>query len=154
MLTSEIKGDIGDDIFRRLGEWQEQDPFRLAQEIRGIMIGENERFLKAGIDVYDQPMDPVKPSTIDRGRGGFGPPLIPRFDASWPIARFEVAVAKEGTTGYLIRAGWPGVEFAKYHQTGTKHMAARPIAGFRDSTNAQIDEATDRECRRYLDGQE
>jgi hypothetical protein len=148
MISFEMKGNLQGTI-DRIGRWRAIDPIPLARRLREILIEENAEGLKRGVDADGVEMAELRESTVERGRGGFGPPLIPRFSASWPIARFEVAIAREGD-GYLIRAGWPGVEFAKYHQTGTKHMAARPIAGFRPSTNAQIDEAMAEFIARFI----
>jgi hypothetical protein len=149
MISFEITGNLTDHLFSMLRGLRDADPIKLALRAKQILIEENERGLKAATNADGTETADLRPSTIERGRGGFGPPRIPRFDASWPIARFEVAVARQGEHGFLVRAAWPTVPqvIVRSHQGGSKKrdgtilMVARPVAGIRPSTGAQLEEA-------------
>lgn len=149
MIDFEVRGQLSDHLFSMLRGLRDPDPIKLAKTVEKILVEENERGLKAGTDADGSETAELEESTKRRGRGGFGPERIPRFSSSWPIAKFEVAVARQGEHGYIVRAGWPSAGMLpKYFQEGTKKkdgsilMKARPIAGIRPTTRAQLEEAT------------
>jgi hypothetical protein len=158
MLEFKLTNRINKKAMDQIRNLENPDLTPLAQKIEEIIKGENERRLKAGENFDGKTTAPLKPSTIERGRGGFGPPRIPRFDGSWPIAKFEIVIEKTGKYALAIRAGWPTVPYSKYHQTGTKKkdgsvlMAARPLAGISTSTRAQLKQASDKFARDLLRG--
>jgi len=141
MIDFEVRGELTDHLFSMLRGPRDPDPIRLAQRTREILIQENERLLKSGRDVDGSETAPLKESTIRRGRGGFGPPRLPRISASRLVTRFEVAVARQGDHGYVVRAGWPGLNFVGYLNDGTSHMEARRFVGITASCREQLEEA-------------
>ena len=147
MIDIEVKGALSDHLFPMLRGLRDVDPLRFGARIERILVEENERGLRDGFNADGSKTDELEASTIRRGRGGYGPPRIPRFGRSWPIAGFKVEVEQEGEYGCSIRAGWPlAGKLPLYFQEGTKdkdgtrRMVARPIAGLRPTTRAQLEE--------------
>jgi hypothetical protein len=89
-----------------------------------------------GKDRDGVPFRPVAEATMGR-RGGGGPPLAPRYQASRIITRYVARVRAEGTR-LLISAGWPGLSWVRYHITGTRHMPRRDPSGIRPAAMDRV----------------
>lgn len=130
MIRLRISGDNFDPIIRMVDRVSHPDLTPLAETLRGIMIRDNREGLLAGTDSFGDPMTALEPSTIKRGRGGDGPPLVPRGDASRAISDYRVEVEQE--PGRMVLTGlWPSTTFVHYHVTGTKYMVSRDPTGLR-----------------------
>lgn len=134
MIGIRIAGDFaGGPLMRLLGELERPDLRPLAETLRGIMIEDNRSGLLAGTDRNGKPMAPVRQSTIDRGRGGDGPPLNPRESSSRAVADYDVEIQDNTRGGQTLIGGWRGTPFVKYH-TGVDSRtgrAERNIVGIR-----------------------
>lgn len=131
-------GDSLERLAQQLADLQDPDLMSLALDLRQAIIEGNEQGLLAGLDKDGVPFAPLKESTIKRGRGGFGPPLSPRYSASQLVDRLRVDIEPGGAAGVRVKASWPGVTHLKYHKTGTRNMARRNPAGIRPGTRARI----------------
>lgn len=131
-------GDSLERLAQQLADLQDPDLMSLALDLRQAIIEGNEQGLLAGLDKDGVPFAPLKESTIKRGRGGFGPPLSPRYSASQLVDRLRVDIEPGGAAGVRVKASWPGVPQLRYFKTGTKYMARRNPAGIRPGTRARI----------------
>lgn len=127
-------------IVEELQRLQDPDLMPLALDLKEAIVQGNREGLLAGTDGDGVPFAPLKPSTYKRGRGGLGPPLIPRYNASQLIDRFRVEIQPGGVEGVRLKATWPGVPQLKYFKTGTKHMARRNPSGIRPATRKKIEQ--------------
>lgn len=132
MIRLRVSGDNFDDIIHMVDRMSHPDLTPLAERLREIMIRDNRDGLLASTDSFGDPMTPVMESTIRRGRGGDGPPLVPRGDASAAISDYRVGIEQE--PGRIVLEGlWPSTPFIHHHVTGTKHMPSRDPTGLRPS---------------------
>lgn len=143
MIRLKVSGGNFDPLIAMVGRMARPDLSPLAESIRDVMIADNRDGLLAGTDSFGDRMDDVEESTIRRGRGGFGPPTIPRFSASQLIDRFRVTIDPTSDGGFSIKGNWPGVPQVEFFRTGTVHMAARNPIGIRPDTRARIQQAID-----------
>lgn len=132
MISFGVIGDLSH-VRDRLAHWANVDLLPLANKIAETIKLDNELSVGMdGIDANGEPFDPILDSMWWRGRGGepkgrpnqgsrggFGPPLAPRFRSSRIVSGFKVSVEVD-SSGYLIIAGWPGLDWVKYHQKGFK----------------------------------
>lgn len=132
MIRLRVSGDNFDDIIAMCDRMSHPDLTPLAERLREIMIRDNRDGLLASTDSFGDPMTALEPSTIRRGRGGDGPPLVPRGDASRAISDYRVEV-EPGDRGITLIGLWPTTPFIHYHVTGTKHMVSRDPTGLRPS---------------------
>lgn len=106
----------------------------LGHRIARIAEVDNARARTAGLDREDVPFAPLrgarplKPSEIRR-RGGPGPPLAPKGPASRVIAGFVVEVVPNPEGGIVVRGSWPGLDWMRFHASGTRDMPRRDPAG-------------------------
>lgn len=128
MIQLKISGAYFDDIIAYLETLEHPDLRPLAEDVKGIMVQDNRQMMLAQTDIFGDRVDDVEQSTIKRGRGGDGPPRVPRGEESRMIADYEVDV-QETTNGYLLSGEWPNTPFVHFHSTGTKHMVARDPVG-------------------------
>lgn len=136
-------GDSLERLAQQLADLQDPDLMPLALDLREAIIEGNEQGLLAGLDKDGVPFAPLKESTIKRGRGGFGPPLSPRYSASQLVDRLRVDIEPGGEAGVRVKASWPGVTHLKYHKTGYlardgSRVPPRNPAGIRPGTRARI----------------
>lgn len=144
MIGIEVKGGLSDQLFSMLRSLRDADPMKLGQDVARILVEENARGIAAGTDADGSETAPLAESTIRRGRGGYGPARAPRISGSRIVTAFEAAPFRVGEHEVIVRAGWPGFGAARFFQSGTRHMPARPVAGIRPSTRAQLEEAAHR----------
>lgn len=112
---------------RRLARMDNTRPVHWkAQQI--LKDGKREQLLQ-GVDWRGRPFAKLKPSTLKR-RKGTGPPLSPRRGDSRSITHYYVAIDHVGPGEMHVEADWQ-LAWMRYHNTGTRHMAARPPGGFR-----------------------
>lgn len=97
--------------------------------------GKKEQLLQ-GVDWRGRKFAPLKASTLKKRRGK-GPPLSPRYAESRFVTHYYVLVDPAGPGQVAIEADW-SLSFSRYHNTGTKHMAARPPGGFRSKDMAKV----------------
>lgn len=127
----------------------------LSKEVARIIEEGNREGILAGTDAEGKPFADLAPSTIRRGRGGFGPPTAPRNSASQVIDRFRVVVEKGYGNEYVVRASWPGATHIRFFATGAKYRAGseragqyrtpiRNVVGIRPATMRKLEEATGR----------
>lgn len=151
MIQLRVSGDSFDDIIRFLDATSTPDLMPLAQEIGEIMVEGNRVGLLAGTDLFGDRMADLEESTIERGRGGDGPPLVPRGAGSRAISDFQ-ARYEEIPGGVRIIGEWPGTPFIRFHSDGfvvhTRHgskaVPPRDPVGIRPGTASLMGEAVDR----------
>lgn len=107
---------------------------------RIFLDGKKEQLLR-GVDWRGKRFERLKPSTLKR-RKGKGPPLVPRGEDSRPITHYYVIVDPAGPGRVAVEADWH-LPWMKYHNSGTKNMAARPAGGFRSQDVEKAAEALD-----------
>lgn len=142
MIRLRIKGGNFDPIIAMVDRLARPDLTPLVVRLREIMIQDNREGLLAGTNADGSRAADVKESTIRRGRGGDGPPRVPRDAASRMIADYRVEV-QEASDRTLLIGMWPDTAFVHFHSTGTKHMAARDPTGIRPDGQEQIRSALD-----------
>lgn len=135
-----------DELAARLGAvaTAAADPMPLAEEVKAILIAENERQLLAGVDLDGSETARLRPATIRRGRPGDGPARVPRSSSSRLIAGFDVAISPGGAHGFEVVGSWPLVPFARHLDDGTKWMLPRPFIGVSPTTLALLEDAAHR----------
>lgn len=104
----------------------------LAESVREAMIEDNRDGLLAGTDAAGAAFVPVAESTIKRGRGGEGPPLVPRDASSRMIAAYDVRI-RATIDSILLVGSWPGLDWVRYHSSGAarSHLPRRDAVGIR-----------------------
>lgn len=141
MIRLKVSGANFDAIFRLIDVLAHPDLRPLAERVKQIMLDDNRNGLLAGLDSFGDAMEPVKQSTIKRGRGGDGPPLAPRYGASRAIADYRVDIV-EGDNRTLLIGTWPNSPFIHFHAgAGTKWMVARDPVDVRPAGQILIGEA-------------
>lgn len=148
MISGKVSGEGSlDDLMRYIARFASPDLVPLSLDIKKAIEDGNREGLLAQTNGDGSRADDLRPSTIKRGRGGFGPPRVPRNSGSQLIDRFRVEVEPNSTGGFRLQAGWVGVPQALYFKTGTKnpgglgvHMVARNPCGIRPQTRARINE--------------
>jgi hypothetical protein len=133
-------GDSLEEIVRQLQTLEDPDLYPLALDLKEAIVEGNREGLLAGLDADGVPMAELKESTIRRGRGGFGPPTIPRYSGSQLIDRFRAEIQPTAEGGVRIKANWDGVPQVQFFKTGTRDMARRNPAGIRPATRERIGE--------------
>jgi hypothetical protein len=104
-------------------------PAPMAERLRVLFVEGKRAQLLAGHDAQGTPFAPLAASTL-RYRKGFGPPLVPNEGASKLIAGYVVTITTEPAQ-IRVEAGWPGLDWVRYHQSGTRRMPQRDPGGFR-----------------------
>jgi hypothetical protein len=145
--ASGISGNL-DEILAQLHRIQNPDLRPLAEQVAEVIVEGNRDGLLAGTDATGAPMAELADSTYRATgmarRGGLGPPTVPRFSASSLIDRFKVSVDTNSSgKGFVIKAGWIGVEQVKFFASGTKYMPARNPVGIRPETRVKIQTVVD-----------
>lgn len=124
-------------------EYRVTDLRPLAVEIGNLIEVDNMAARMLGVDVDNQPFQPLADSTL-RKRVGNGPPLAPMDMSSRIISGLEITLVDVGIGGIDILGDWPSMPFLHYHVTGTKYMPARDPVGIRPQGWATIEDAVDR----------
>lgn len=137
MIRMRISGPNFEDLAAMVDRLEHPDLLPLAQALVPIMIRDNRDGLLAGLDANGSTMDPIEEATVRRGRGGDGPPLVPRREASRAIADYDVEI-QEGDNRILLVGGWRNSPFIHFHADGTKYMVARNPVGIRPSGEEEI----------------
>lgn len=143
MISGDIQGgDSLEELVRQLQTLEDPDMYELALDLKEVIVAGNREGLLAGLDADGVEMAELEESTIKRGRGGYGPPTIPRYSASQLIDRFRVEIMPSAQGGVRLQAGWDGVPQVKYFNKpgGTKWMKQRRVSGIRPATRARIGE--------------
>lgn len=148
MIRLKVSGGNFDPIIAMLDRMAHPDLMPLAQSVKEVMLKDNREGLLRGEDRFGDPMAPVEASTIRRGRGGDGEPLVPRSGASRAIADYQVDI-QEGFDRIILVGSWPNTPFIKYHVTGyvvhtkngDKGVPARDPVGIRPQGEILIAEA-------------
>jgi hypothetical protein len=117
-LTSWLRGLHLDDI----------DLAPLAPEVARVLDDENRRARLAGTDIHGSYLIEVV-DVIDPRRGGNGPPLAPRYEASRVVANHFVRVVESGPNRLVVQAGWSGIPFLAAHAAGAGRLPVRDIIG-------------------------
>jgi hypothetical protein len=102
-------------------------PAPIAERVGALFEAGKRVQLSLGVDAEGTPFAPLAASTL-RYRGP-GEPLDP--PGSRIASGYRVEVQAEPAR-LVVRAGWPGVDFVQYHQSGTRNMPRRDPGGFRD----------------------
>jgi len=140
MIRLKVSGGNFDPIIAMLDALAHPDLMPLATTVKEVMLKDNREGLLRGEDSFGDPNADVMQSTIDRGRGGEGPPTVPRYGASRLIADYQVDI--QASSDRIILVGsWPNTPFVHYHATGTKYMVARDPTGIRPQGELLIAEA-------------
>jgi hypothetical protein len=105
------------------------------QLVERIFVAGKREQLERGVDSLGRSFAPLAASTV-KTRGGTGPPLAPRRAASRIEARYEAHATVEATK-VKVSAGWPGLDWVRYHVTGTRRMPRRDPSGFREQDKQQ-----------------
>lgn len=144
MIRLRIKGGNFDPIIAMVDRLARPDLTPLVVRLREIMIQDNREGLLAGTNADGTRAADVKESTIRRGRGGDGPPRVPRGATSRMIADYDVDVQETGDRTLLIGM-WPNTPFVHFHATGApkNNMPARDPTGIRPDGQEQIRSALD-----------
>ena len=122
--------DRNDEILRRT---QRLEP--IGVQIRETLERGKREQLLAGRDATGDPFAPLAASTL-RYRVGTGPPLAPKGASSAIVVRYAVTITTE--SGRLTAAAsWPGLDWVRYHRTGTRKMPKRDPGGFRAEDSAR-----------------
>lgn len=112
------------DIARRGG-----DLSPLGEPVRRVLWEGNRERALAGENAQGVRFAPLAASTL-KHRKGTGPPGAPRGASSRVVTGYVVSVI--AAVGRLSFTGsWPGLDWIKYHATGTKRMPQRDPFGFR-----------------------
>jgi len=143
MITGAVRAESLDDLMRYIEKFKSPDLVPLSLDIKQAIEEGNREGLLAGTNADGSTAEDLKQSTIKRGRGGYGPPRIPRYSGSQLIDRFRAEVEPNTTGGFRIKAGWVGVPQVKYFRDGTRNMVARNPVGMRPATRARIAQAID-----------
>ena len=115
-------------LLDRLGRLNE-----VAEPVRRIFVDGKREQLLAGVDAQGVAFAPLAQSTLQRRN--VGPPLIPHGSQSRLITGYVVTVEAHGAE-LTVDGDWPGIDWVKYHMTGTKHMPKRDPGGFREQDKA------------------
>ena len=115
-------------LLDRLGRLNE-----VAEPVRRIFVDGKREQLLAGVDAQGVAFAPLAPSTLRRRN--VGPPLVPHGSQSRLITGYVVTVEAHGTE-LTVDGDWPGLDWVKYHASGTKHMPKRDPGGFREQDKA------------------
>jgi hypothetical protein len=142
MMRLRISGPNFDDLARKIEVIAHPDLAPLAMELGEIMVAGNRAGLLAGTDSFGDQMTDLEESTIRRGRGGDGPPLVPRGAGSRAISDFQYRI-EPGFDRTLVIGEWPNTPFIHFHATGTKYMVARDPVGIRPDDVALMAEAVE-----------
>lgn len=140
MIRLKVSGPNFDPLIRSVEAMAHPHLMPLALKVAAIMVEDNRIGLLASTDSFGDPMTELEPSTIRRGRGGDGPPLIPRGEASRLISDYRVDIRPDDDRTLLVGT-WPDSPFVHFHATGTKHMVSRDPVGIRPDGQALIEEA-------------
>lgn len=106
-----------------------EDPDGPGPRIEALFRRGKEEQLLAGREADGSPFAPLAPSTLEH-HSGSTTPLVPHGSASRVISGYRVDVVPE--PGRLrVEASWPGLDWIKYHRSGTRHMPRRDPGGFR-----------------------
>lgn len=160
MISLKISGYDFDPILRQIDLIAHPDLTPLANELGEIAVEGNRIGLLAGTDAFGDRMDDVEESTIRRGRGGDGPPLVPRNEGSRAIKdfRYRLEPAPDRT---LVILEWPGTPFIHFQATGfvvnrrdgtQKPVVPRDPVGIRPETVTLFAEAAERFALRLVGG--
>jgi hypothetical protein len=127
----------------------------LVPELARILDDENRRARLEGIDIHGGYLVEVR-DPLDPRRGGNGPPLAPRYEASRVIANFFVREIGAGPGELRVQAGWSGIPFLVAHAAGAGRLPVRDIIGVEPEADRFItdvfDEFVTRRIRDRLDG--
>jgi hypothetical protein len=142
VINFKVSGPGFESLIEAIDDLARADMMPLAAEVRGIMIEDNRAGLLAGTNADGSRADDVKESTIRRGRGGDGPPRVPRGAASRMIADYDVEI-QQSVDRILLIGGWRNTPFVHFHATGApkNNMPARDPVGIRPSGQARIAQA-------------
>ena len=116
MIRLKVSGLNFESIIQQVQALAFPDLGPLAQTLRDVMLADNSDGLEAGLDIYGDPMEPVKDSTR-KTRGGDGPPLIPNYGASRAISDYQVEI-QELTDRTILIGSWPSSPFIRFHRMG------------------------------------
>lgn len=136
MIRLSVKGDNFDPIVALVDRMARPDLTGLAVELREIMLEDNRVGLLAGLNANGDVAADVTESTVRRGRGGDGPPRVPRGSSSRAISTYDVEI-QEAPDRLLLIGSW-GVPFIHHLDSGTRHMVAREMVGIRPDGQEEI----------------
>ena len=142
MIRVSVKGPNFEPIHAMLDRLARPPLGDLAVTLREIMIADNRDGLLAGLNANGDTAEPVTESTIRRGRGGDGPPRVPRGAGSRAVESYDVAITR-GTDRLVLIGSWSNAPFVHFLDTGTRHMVAREMVGIRPDGQEKIVEAVD-----------
>lgn len=143
MIRIRVQGPNFDPIHAMLDRLARPPLGTLAAALREVMLEDNREGLLAGLDSDGSASAPVTEATVRRGRGGDGPPRVPRGDASRAIASYDVAI-EPGTDRVLLIGSWSDAPFVHFFESGTSRMVPREMVGIRPAGRAKVAEAVDR----------
>ncbi len=110
-------------------------PFVL-DRVKDVLVRGKSMMLLAGQDATGSAFAPLMPSTLQSQRRGHGGPLVPDGEGSRLITGYQVTLEPQ-PANIVVAAGWPGLDWVRYHATGTSRMARRDPTGFRPEDKAE-----------------
>lgn len=146
MLEVRLTGGDLTPILEALDALGQVDLSPLAATIREIMLEENAAARGAGLDREGSAFVPLRggralTASEQRRRGGDGPPLAPRGDASRIVSGFVVSLEAVGDGAILIRGAWPDMPFLHYHADGRGHNPVRDPVGLTPAAQDRVGDA-------------
>lgn len=101
-------------------------PEPLSTRLEQLFVAGKHQQLEHGVDAQGTRFVALKPGSL-KNRGP-GEPLNP--PGSRIVSRYHVAVTADPARLTVV-ASWPGVDFVRWHQSGTHRMAQRDPGGYR-----------------------
>jgi hypothetical protein len=145
-----VSGDLDQLILAYDQTFTHLDLTPLAAIISTIIVEDNAQARLAGVGADGVELAPLRggrsltPNEI-RKRGGTGPPLAPKGEASRSVASFRVQIMPLGDGSILLLGTWDDAPFLHYHVSGYRagktQVPARDIVGLRPECVERIADA-------------
>lgn len=153
MIRLRVMGPNFEPIVALLDRLARPDLTPLAEDIRGIMLQDMRDMLLDGVNADGSRTDDVTEATIRRGRGGDGPPRVPRGAGSRAVTDYEVE-PQQSTDRILLIGGWRNTPFMHVLAGGRKDgtMPPRDMLGITPTGQGRIATATAGFARTLIGG--
>lgn len=114
MIRLKVMGPNFEPLIEMLTNMAHPDLRPLAERVAPLMVEDNRRGMLAGTNADGSRAADLAESTIRRGRGGDGPPRVPRSEGSRFIADYAVEHQSAPDRELLI-GGWRSTPFVRFH---------------------------------------